>query len=91
MADSLISKYDVLDTMYKYITPNEDSIKLYVALSLMPSAKPKQKRGKWIKHGLEEGHAIEKYTCSECGYYSGTKTSNFCPDCGADMRKEQHE
>lgn len=46
MADCLISKYDVLDTMYKYIPPNEDSIKLYIALSLMPSALPKHKKRK---------------------------------------------
>ena len=42
--------------------------------------------GEWIKHGVSEGHLIEKNTCSECNYYSGTKTSNFCPNCGADMR-----
>ena len=53
----------------------------------LPSAEQEQKTGKWIEHGVKEGHLIEKFTCSECDYYSGTKTSNYCPNCGADMRE----
>ena len=46
------------------------------------------RHGKWIEHGVKEGHLIEKYTCSDCDYYSGTKTSNYCPNCGARMVNE---
>lgn len=51
----------------------------------MPTVQPERKKAKWIRHGAKEGHIIEKYTCSECDYYFGTKTSNFCPNCGAEM------
>ena len=30
---------------------------------------------------------ISNYCCNKCGYYQDDK-SNFCPNCGADMRKE---
>ena len=56
-----------------------------------------RKKGKWIgKH--ESGYCSHPdsitYRCSECGYsiYTvygiGMPTSNFCPNCGADMRGE---
>ena len=52
----------------------------------LPPIQPK--RGKWIDtKGNTEWYARE-YECSECG---GTMLgeSNFCPNCGADMRGEQ--
>ena len=49
---------------------------------------PDRKVGEWVCHGVEEGHLIEKYTCSECDYYSGTRTSRFCPNCGVRMKGE---
>ena len=57
-----------------------------------PSADvPDRKVGEWVCHGVEEGHLIEKYTCSECDYYSGTRTSRFCPNCGARMKGEDDD
>lgn len=47
-----------------------------------------RKNGKWICHDEREGYLIAKYSCSVCDYYSGTKRTNFCPNCGADMRGE---
>ena len=53
----------------------------------VPSAQPERKEGHWI----DTGEAIDDDTevkCSECGeviYW----LSNFCPNCGADMRGEQ--
>ena len=46
------------------------------------------KHGKWIKD--------TSYKCSECGRYAlewGGEVikSNFCPNCGADMRQESYE
>ncbi len=55
------------------------------ALKALPSAQPERKRGKWI-NGV----------CSQCGshapYYAMASTyygSDFCPNCGADMRGER--
>lgn len=52
-----------------------------------PSAQPERKKGRWIAHGIEEGNAFAVYTCSECGVLVGINTSNFCPNCGAEMEK----
>lgn len=30
------------------------------------------------------------YKCSVCGYSNGRKRNDFCPNCGADMRKEEN-
>lgn len=49
---------------------------------------PERKKGKWICHDEREGFLIPKYSCSVCDYYSGTKRTNFCPNCGTDMRGE---
>ncbi len=57
----------------------------------LPSAQPR-KHGRWVPHEDEDG---EHYgdDCSECGawYVMPSEKAKFCPDCGADMRGEQHE
>lgn len=40
-----------------------------------------RKRGKWISM---MGHSI----CNACGYKASPILTNFCPNCGADMRGE---
>lgn len=42
-------------------------------------------RGEWIDH--QEGRWIYA-KCSECGTVHDVK-SNFCPNCGADMREQE--
>ena len=53
-----------------------------------PTIEPK--RGEWI--GDEEQGTS---TCSNCGivwqFTDGTNGSNFCPNCGADMREREGE
>ena len=61
------------------------------AIDTMPTIEPDRPHGEWIKD-----FNMDKATvCSECGEeawykeYAGWVTkSNFCPNCGADMRKE---
>ena len=31
------------------------------------------------------------YKCSVCGYSNGRKQSNYCPNCGADMREREDD
>ena len=61
----------------------EDAI---AKISRLPSADVvERKRGEWI---VDEEQGTS--TCSNCGivwqFIDGTSGSNFCPDCGADMR-----
>ncbi len=48
-----------------------------------------RKRGEW--HWAEDGHC----KCSVCGQFATVKRTvvktNFCPNCGCDMRGEKHE
>lgn len=61
-------------------------------LEKLPSAEPK--RGKWIK----TARWGRVYYCNQCRNYldfdgvnAGRGNTNFCPNCGADMRGEQDE
>ena len=56
----------------------------------LPSAE--RKKGKWLLL-TDERFDIDYYKCSECGYepYRKMDISNFCPNCGADMRGEQDD
>ena len=51
----------------------------------LPSA---QREGKWIKD-REEWFTDYPYKCTYCGKYSRARY-HFCPNCGADMRGEEH-
>ena len=44
----------------------------------------KQSEGEWLNHPLATG---VRY-CSNCGDNRDSKSGNFCPNCGAHMRKE---
>ena len=62
----------------------------------LPSAQPEQRKGKWIEtheRTLFSNPDSITYVCSECGYrqytlYGTPPITNFCPNCGADMRGE---
>lgn len=52
---------------------------------------PKRKTGRWIIHenaDIVDGYYVPKYECSYCHAWKNDD-SDFCPDCGADMRGEQ--
>lgn len=62
-------------------------------LEELPSAQPEQRKGKWIHRGCGI------FSCSECDEKIGTNVYaeaetvrfRFCPNCGADMRGDEHE
>lgn len=72
--------------------PQYFSIKDVESISRIPTEEPKT--GEWILECDSEGEGDNLYRCSECGGKCGCQEydkPNFCPDCGADMRGENHE
>ena len=83
---------DILQYLDEYlhpiVSPDHWSVysELYDMVSMLPSAQPERKKGKWIYDG-------DCYICDQCksafGWWADSQTSNYCPNCGADMRGEQ--
>ena len=51
-------------------------------LKQVPSAQPERKKGRWIDM---DDHVM----CSCCGATHYGSDKNFCPNCGADMRRNE--
>lgn len=49
-----------------------------------PTIEPK--KGEWIDFSMSI-KGVPTEACSECGEWSLGMGKNFCPNCGADMRK----
>ena len=61
--------------------------------TVLPSAQPERKTGRWIKHGIGHENVPWGFDCSECGEWFVIDSKyidryKFCPNCGADMRGE---
>lgn len=57
-------------------------------LEKLPSVQPVRSKGYWIERTFP--YMIHDYKCSECGEtIEAIAKSNFCPNCGADMRGEE--
>jgi len=53
-------------------------------------------KGEWVKLYHENPYACDDYgrsyvECSVCGQTHGTDDSDFCPNCGADMRGSEEK
>lgn len=61
-------------------------------LNDLPSVQPERTKGKWIHDGYDFPHGNDWIHCSICGK-KGTNVpadlTNFCPNCGADMRGDE--
>ncbi|MBR5878860.1 MAG: hypothetical protein IKY91_04855 [Akkermansia sp.] len=49
-----------------------------------------RKRGRWILRHVGHGHYWECSECHQNPCIYVTKDTNFCPNCGADMREADH-
>ena len=93
-----ISRQDAIDAARKCrvieVTPAYmliDKVEMMTELMYLPSAQLERKRAKWIlqynKHFGETSACFYYFPrCSNCGGSSINET-NFCPNCGADMRE----
>ena len=88
MKDDTISRAAAIDAIDSVLVEDE-SCKVWFKLALqnLPSAQPERIRGRWI----EKPHVHGVAYCSLCDYELHTNDTNFCPNCGADMRGEQDE
>ena len=91
-----ISRQAVIDGIKEYFhdeyyqrTSIQDCRDCFIedVLNHLPSVTPQPRKGHWIEHGIDESYAIPVYTCSECEHLIGVVVSDFCPNCGADMRE----
>ena len=65
----------------------EQWMKVVNAINLIPSAKVRENVvGEWTGKGAIDGFGI--FICSACGKFAISET-DFCPNCGADMRGEK--
>ena len=82
-------------TMNRYYHPyaknnNIPTTELYDILEQLPSADVRENvKGEWIEHNPHVNGLGSKFECSICGEELDCEGTNFCPNCGADMRGEQ--
>ena len=83
--DGLISRQDVYDLIDNWGEPMMSRRVFRCDIEDLPSAQPERKKGKWIYDG-------DCYICNQCksafNWWADSQTSNYCPNCGADMRGE---
>lgn len=100
MDKDTIYRQQAIDAIIEYGSGN--SIYMSVGelkrrIAALPPAPPERKTGKWIdgKRMKFDGTFYWFRQCDQCGYERNDcdteKDSNFCPDCGADMREGQDE
>lgn len=77
--ESLFRDKKVADQIYMYLCDG---------LEECDEVDPERKNGEWIKMSDADG---TYWCCSECGeeLYRLCDKTNFCPNCGADMRGEE--
>ena len=96
------ASYDEKNPMAKWDSGLWIRYKLFEnVLASIPSADViEPKRGKWIDKGWKgdwqfetdgRGNCWYEYECSECGFRNKGGKTNFCPNCGCDMRGKDDE
>lgn len=60
------------------------------AINGLPSVEPKQKKGHWIMQNDRSKKLLGWLFCSECNAWIGEPT-DYCSNCGADMREVDNE
>lgn len=92
MNDDLISRQAAIDYLLDDLYDLEDTDcvdKEFIEeeLKRAPSVQPKQKTMRWIDARKECGD----FMCSNCQFLCCTNQYNYCPDCGAKMKRESED
>lgn len=97
--EEFMEQYKVVDTEQVY-TNGTEFVPIY-RMRQWFEHKPERKKGKWINrdvprqiHGIS--CAAPNWQCSVCKKWwfhngEGLKWYKFCPECGADMRGDDHD
>ena len=83
--NDLISRQAAIDATWfepSYTDPLNVLTEVRDRLKALPSAQPERKKGRWIDM---DDHVM----CSCCGATHYGSDKNFCPNCGADMRRNE--
>lgn len=70
--------------------PTKSAMSLIKEIALRPADVVERKKGKWEMVWNSFFH-VEVPTCSQCRTVSPFEKTNFCPNCGADMREEKED
>ena len=83
LARTAREKFNLSDEYNQYLAGLMDA---QLEIKYLPSA---QRTGRWIYNdeAYPGGNPYGHYECDQCGEYVPHKT-NYCPNCGADMRGE---
>lgn len=74
-------KFNLSDEFNHYLAGLMDG---EMAIRQLPSVQPERKTGRWIE---DSGNIA----CSICHTIWLHRRTNYCPNCGADMRGEEHD
>ena len=86
---------DAIKYNYFMCPETNDPAKMAVSkdkIDAMPTVQPERKTGHWIPQDFNKHYGMTSTTvyyypkCSMCG--ESANYTNFCPNCGADMRGE---
>ena len=93
---ALIEKINMIEINYPSDDKEDIIEKVLANIDLQPTVEPK--RGEWLKtfrymrENINTGklEPVYSYDCPICKYHTGNQGGkfNFCPNCGADMRKK---
>lgn len=81
--DDLISRQDAIDAL---CTPHGI---LYPIRTIEELPSAERKKGEWIDMNTFTTMYMPRYKCSICDVWANK--SNYCPNCGADMRGKADE
>lgn len=88
MNNDVISRQEALDEWNRL--SERGRIEFDQVLMMLPSAQPERKKGEWIV--ISEFEDCRYVKCNQCKvtqvFYYNKPPTNFCPNCGADMRGE---